>query len=107
MLIGCCGCEVAPRHHAFSRDSLIYTLVPLGGVDRAWEELLQPDENSASMITGGVVDRSHSRTRSVVRPALVTALAPGCIADGDDAGEMRARAQRTIAHEPERLQRSA
>ena len=56
------------------------------------------------LITGGVVDRFHSRTRSVVRPALVTALAPGCIADGDDAGEMRARAQRTIAHEPERLQ---
>lgn len=66
-MLSCCGCEVAPRHHAFSRDSLIYTLVPLGGVDRAWEELLQPDENSASMITGGVVDRFHSRTRSVDR----------------------------------------
>jgi len=46
-------------HSAFSRDSLIYTLGPLGGVDRAWEELLQPDENSASMITGDVVDRSQ------------------------------------------------
>jgi hypothetical protein len=62
------------------------------------------------MITGGVVNRFHSRTTekrpSSGRrlPALVTALAPGCIADGDDTGEMRARAQRTIAHEPERLQ---
>ena len=88
--------------------------MPLDGVDRAWEELLQPDANSASMITGGVitggvVDRSqpHEERWSVVRPALVAALAPGCIADGDDAGEMRAAARAQLAHRAraaERLQ---
>ena len=37
----------------------LYTRAPRWRGQRAWEELLQPDENSASMITGGVVDRSQ------------------------------------------------
>ena len=68
-LLSCCGCEVAPRHHAFSRDSLIYTLVPLGGVDRAWEELLQPGENRVRPFDHWGCGRPLSQPHEERRPA--------------------------------------
>jgi hypothetical protein len=56
-------------HSAFSRDSLIYTLVPLGGVDRAWEELLQPGENRVRPFDHWGCGRPLSQPHEERRPA--------------------------------------
>ena len=95
-------------HSAFSRDSLIYTLVPLGGVDRAWEELLQPGENRVRPFDHWGCGRPLSQPHEERRPAGACrrSLRRWLLAASRMATTQGrcARAQRTIAHEPERLQ---